>query len=93
MWVIWSSGVRDDTLEVVGTSFSFTKEKVKGQEIENWLATKLSPRVDFTAFEFTQAGKAIVIIKVDAAPNTPVAFDGIEYVRVGSYTKKTKTPS
>ena len=84
-------GVRDDTLAVVGTNFSFTREKVKGQEIENWLAVKLSPRVDFTAFEFTHAGKAIVIIKVYAALNTPVAFDGIEYVRVGSYTKKLKS--
>lgn len=77
-------GVCDDTLEIVGTSFSFTKKKVQGQEIENWLAVNLSPRIDFTAFEFTHEGKAIVIIKIDAAPNRPVAFMGKEYVRVGS---------
>ena len=83
-------GVSDGTLEIAGTNFSFTKTRVRGQEIENWLAVNLSPRIDFSAFEFTHEGKAIVIIRVDSAPNIPVAFKGVESVRVGSYKKKLK---
>ena len=83
-------GVSDGTLEIAGTNFSFTKTRVHGQEIKNWLAVNLSPRIDFSAFEFTHEGKAIVIIRVDSAPNIPVAFKGVESVRVGSYKKKLK---
>ena len=83
-------GVHDKTLEVVGTKFSFHQKKVGNEELENWLATQLSPRVDFQGFEFSYDGKNVVIIRVEAASDTPVAFRDVEFIRIGSYTKKLK---
>ena len=83
-------GIHDKTLEVVGTTFSFFKEKISGQEMENWLATQLNPRVDLQGFEFIYKEKNIVMIKIEAVSDIPVAFKGIEYIRIGSYTKKLK---
>ena len=83
-------GINDKTLEVVGTDFSVSKEKVGNEEIENWLATQLSPRVDFKTIEFVYDDKRVVAIRVEPARDIPIAFRGVEYVRVGSYTKKLK---
>lgn len=80
-------GVEDESRKIIGTSF-FPKSTKKGnQELENWLATQLNPRVDFGIMEFEYEGKAISVFRVEATRNMPVSFRGTPYIRIGSYKK------
>jgi len=81
-------GIENKTHAVKGTSFRPRKTKIGNEELENWLARLLTPRIDFKIIEFNYEEHAVVIIKIDPAQNTPVKFKGIEYIRVGSYKKK-----
>lgn len=83
-------GVRDSDLVVEGTSFRPSQTKIGNQELENWLATQLEPRIDFSILEFEYDGKSVSIFKVDAARSGPVAFRGREFIRVGTYKKPLK---
>ncbi len=83
-------GIENETHEITGTDFQPKKRKVKNQELENWLATQLEPRVDFIIFEFEHKGKRIVIFQVDATLNTPVKFKGQAWIRIGTYLKPLK---
>jgi len=83
-------GVEDKTHKILGTSFQPRREKIGAQELENWLATQLEPRIDFKIFEFTAQKNNIVLFQISAADNRPVSFRGIAYIRVGSYKKKLK---
>lgn len=85
-YMIW--GVDDSTHEVVGTTVRLKHEKKGNQEIENWLRFLLSKNADFS-FESTDIeGKHVEIIVISKAMNLPVMFEKIDYIRVGSYTKK-----
>jgi ATP-dependent DNA helicase RecG len=86
--IVW--GVEDRTHRVLGTTFKPRQEKIGNQELENWLATQLSPRIDFRIYEFTYQGHPLVLFEIPHAWHTPVAFRGVEYIRVGSYRKKLK---
>lgn len=81
-------GVENKTHAVKGTTFKPKKKKVGNEELENWLARLLSPRIDFKVFEFEYEGHPIVIFKIDPTHNTPVRFNGTEYIRIGSYKKR-----
>lgn len=88
-YIVW--GVEDGTHAVVGTSFRPRREKIGNEELENWLARGLSPRMDFTIHEFTTDDrKPVVLFDVQAANTTPVAFNGTEYIRVGTLKKRLK---
>jgi predicted HTH transcriptional regulator len=80
----------DDTLKIVGTEFDPSFEKVGNQEIENWIATQLTPRIDFQFYKFQFEQKNIVLFKINSTFNTPVEFKGEPYIRVGTYKKKLK---
>ena len=87
-YLIW--GINDGTHEIEGTTFCPKKEKRGNEEIENWLAGGLKPRVDFKFIEVdTDKGK-VVVMEVPAAVNKPTSFKDVEYIRVGSYKKKLK---
>jgi len=81
-------GMTDKVHSIVGTTFNPKTEKIGNQEIENWIATQLSPRIDFTINEIMVNEKRIVLFVIDSAGNTPVKFKGTAYIRVGSYKKK-----
>ena len=40
-YLIW--GIDDKSHEIIGTKFKPKQEKIRGQELENWLATQLEP--------------------------------------------------
>lgn len=86
-------GVSDDTHEIVGTTFKPSLQKHKNQEIESWLLQKLQPKIYFQFHEFL-AGEnedlTVVILAIQPATHNPVQFEGVEYIRVGSYNKKLK---
>jgi ATP-dependent DNA helicase RecG len=78
-------GVNDESHEIVGTTFKPKEYKIGNQELENWLSTQLTPRIDFRIHEFQYEQKNMVIFEINAAFNTPVAFKGNFFIRVGSY--------
>ena len=81
-------GMNDKTHAIVGTTFNPKHEKIGNEEIENWIATQLSPRIDFMIHETTINEKRIVLFILDSAGNMPVKFKGTAWIRVGSYKKK-----
>jgi predicted HTH transcriptional regulator len=81
-------GVEDATHKLVGTDFYPLKTKIGNQELENWLATQLNPRIDFNISDFDVDGKHFAIFCVSATRNTPVSFRGEYYIRIGSYKKR-----
>lgn len=85
-------GVEDETHEIIGTGFKPSTQKHKQQEIESWLLQKISPKIHFRFYEFIagEDDKPVVILEIQPAAANPVQFDGIEYIRVGSYKKKLK---
>ena len=83
-------GIVNNTHNIVGTSFKPLKKKIGNQELENWLATQLEPKIDFKILEFEINEKSLALFQIDATINTPVKFKGEAYIRVGSYKKKLK---
>ena len=81
-------GLDNDTHQIKGTGFNPKITKVGNEELENWVATQLRPRIDFSFQEISYPEGRVVIMIIDSAGNTPVKFKGIEYIRVGSYKKK-----
>lgn len=85
-YVVW--GVDDATTDLVGTTFAPSTARVKQQELESWLLQKLEPKLNFLFAEVAIDDKQLVILTIDTAQHRPVKFDGIEYIRIGSYKKK-----
>ncbi|MAL19391.1 MAG: transcriptional regulator [Balneola sp.] len=81
-------GIEDGTHDIVGTDFHPKNTKIGNQELENWLATQLYPKIDFKIYEFDYEGKSISIFQIDATRNQPVRFRHDKFIRVGSYKKK-----
>ena len=80
-------GIEDGTHRLVGTDFRPLIEKKGNQELENWIATQLNPRIDFNMFEFDYEGNHFALFRIEATRNTPVSFRGETYIRIGSYKK------
>ncbi len=81
-------GIDDSTHRVVGTTFSVNKKGKGNEDLIPWLTRLLSPRIHFECYEVNHTDGRVVIIRVNAALNSPVSFDGESYVRIGSYKKK-----
>src|SRR5262249_6889072 len=84
-FIVW--GVENETHRILGTSFRPREAKVAGEELENYLARKLNPRINFRVHEVVLDELTLVVFEIPAASHQPVAFDGERYIRVGSYTK------
>lgn len=89
-YLIWGVAERDDGYDVVGTTFRPSRAKKGNEELENWLLRLLSPRIHFRFVELEADGKPVSMVEIPRATHRPVQFQGIEYVRVGSYKKKLK---
>lgn len=87
-YIFW--GIEDASHKVVGTSFSPRQQKIGNEALENWLLTRLEPRINIQIHEVTVEEKPIVVFEIDAASNVPVRFSGIDYIRIGSYKKKLR---
>lgn len=58
------------------------------EEWENWLRYLLSKNADFEFYGTDIDDKHVELIRIHKALNEPVAFQKIDYIRSGSYTKK-----
>ncbi len=85
-YILW--GVEDGTRRIIGTAFRPYQKKVGNEELENWLLTQLDPRVLVNIHEGMVNGNPVAIFEVQPAPNRPVRFKGVAYIRIGSYKKK-----
>jgi predicted HTH transcriptional regulator len=81
-YLVW--GIDDGSHDIIGTKFKPKREKIKGQELENWLAVNLKPRINFKIHEFTCESKDIVLFEIPKASYAPIAFLSVEYIRVGT---------
>ena len=75
-------GLDNDTHKIVGTSFNPKEVKIGNQELENWIATQLSPRIDFSFREVLFPEGRVVVMLIDSAGNMPVKFKGLAWIRV-----------
>lgn len=87
-YLVW--GVRDGDHQVVGTDFDPAAARVGEEELENWLLRALAPKIHFRFFPAQVDGLAVVILEVERAFRQPVQFQGLEFIRVGSYKKRLK---
>lgn len=87
-YLVW--GVDDKTHAVVGTTVSPRSEKIGNQELESWLLQLLTPKLEFWFHDVTVEGKPVVVLEIERATRQPVQFQGVEYIRVGSYKKQLK---
>lgn len=81
-------GLDNDTHQIIGTKFNPKTKKIGNEELENWIAQGLSPRIDFSFQEVSFPEGRVVIMLVDSAGNTPVKFRGEAWIRFGTYKKK-----
>lgn len=85
-YFIW--GIDDESHDIVGTTFDLSVAKKGNQELENWLRSMLSANVDFEFENVVIDGYSVGVMTIQCAMSTPVNFKKVEYIRVGSYTKK-----
>jgi len=85
-FLVW--GIEDETHAILGTTFNPHTKKRGGELLEGWLAHKVTPRMDLGFHTGTVRGERVVVLEIPAAMHTPTRFSGVEYVRVGSSTRK-----
>ena len=87
-YMLW--GIENETHAITGTDFLPATEKRGNEPIETWLLKLLNPRIDFRFYEVMVNGQRIVLLEIDPASHRPVAFDGVEFIRIGSTKRKLK---
>jgi predicted HTH transcriptional regulator len=87
-FILW--GIEDGSHNFLGTTFQPKQTKKGNEELENWLLRLLTPRIDIRIHEGDVSGKHVVLLEIQPASHQPVAFSGVEYIRVGTYSKKLK---
>jgi len=87
-YLVW--GITNETHEVVGTAFHPGTAKKGNEDLESWLLSLLSPRIDFRFWSVEVKDKNVVLLEIPRASSRPVQFQGRELIRVGSYRKPLK---
>ena len=85
-YMLW--GIDDNTHDIIGTSYNLQTLKKGDQEIENWLRSLLSRNADFEFYSVQMNDVEVGVLKIYKATNQPVTFEKVDYIRIGSYTKK-----
>jgi len=81
-------GIKDKTIDIVGTDFDPDREKEGNMPIINWLNQHIEPRSGFEFYRCTVYGKKLVILKIPAVSDRPIQFKKVKYIRVGEVTRK-----
>jgi len=85
-YMIW--GIDNNTHEIVGTAFNQYSKFNGNQEFESWLRNLLTKNAEFEFHSLKMNDKDIVLLVIHRAANQTVMFKKVDYIRVGSYTKK-----
>ena len=87
-YMLW--GIENGTHDVVGTRFSPAAKRKGNEPLESWLLRLLNPRVAFRFHEVLVNEHRVILLEIEPARRYPVAFSGVEFIRVGSVKKKLK---
>ena len=85
-YILW--GVRDADHSITGTTFIPEKQMQQGQLLEFWLAQRLQPGVAFVFKPIDYQGERLVLLEIPAAATSPVEFERMAYIRIGSTTPR-----
>lgn len=85
-YMVW--GIEDKTHEIVGTEKNLQNLKKGEQELENWLRSLLTKNADFEYHNIIVNDKNVGVLIIYRAAYQTVMFQKVDYIRVGSYTKK-----
>lgn len=85
-YMVW--GIHDKTHEIIGTDYNLQTLKKGNQELENWLRSLLSDNADFEFHTVQMNNINVGLLIIYKAINHTVMFEKIDYIRIGSYTKK-----
>jgi predicted HTH transcriptional regulator len=85
-YVLW--GVRDGDHGVVSTAFEPSGQLHQGQPLELWLAQRLQPGIAFAFKPVDYAGTRLMLLEIPAAAASPVEFERMAYIRIGSATPR-----
>lgn len=85
-YMLW--GIDDSTHEIVGTDYNLQTLKKGNQELENWLRSLMSKNTDFEFHSVSMNNKTVGVLIIYRAANQTVTFEKVDYIRIGSYTKK-----
>ena len=85
-YMLW--GIDDMTHEIIGTDYNLQTLKKGNQELENWLRYLLSKNADFEFHNVRMNDKNVGVLIIYRAASQTVTFEKVDYIRVGSYTKK-----
>lgn len=80
-------GIDDLSKSITGTTFKPSLHKVGNNEFENWLMQMLSPKIDFRIHELFIGDKCVALFEIPAASTQPVAFQNIDFIRIGSVSR------
>ncbi len=87
-YMLW--GIENHAHSIAGTAFSPGTAKKGNEPLETWLLRLLHPRIDFRFHEVVTDAGRVVLLEIDRASRQPVSFRGVEFIRVGSTTRKLK---
>lgn len=83
-------GVADATRDRIGTTIRLKSWKVKGENFEQWVNRQIEPRINIELVDFEHEGKKFGMVVIEPSYHRPVAFAGVEYIRVGENKKRLK---
>lgn len=87
-YLVW--GIEASTHNILGTDFQPKSKKIGNEELESWLLHLLTPKINFSFYEINTEQGRVILLEIERAFRHPVQFKGVEYVRIGSYTKPLK---
>ncbi len=87
-YVVW--GIKDVTLDLVGTRFRPLDARKGNEPLANWLMRSILPQIDLQFFQADVEGVPIVLLKIPKAPTQPVRFGNEAFIRIDSQKRKLK---
>ena len=90
-YMIW--GIDDKSHDIVGTDQDQYSKLVGNQELESWLRNLISKNAEFEFHKIEMKdkkgdNKSLIVLIIHKASLQTVTFKKVDYIRVGSYTKK-----
>ncbi|MGY6649354.1 ATP-binding protein [Wenyingzhuangia sp. IMCC45574] len=85
-YVIW--GIEDKTKKIIGTNFDPDNKKYNNQVFLMWLSQMLTPKIAIKFKKVKHPKGNLVLLEIPATHSTPVEFNKIAYLRIGSATPR-----
>jgi ATP-dependent DNA helicase RecG len=87
-FIVW--GIENKTKKKLGTTVRLTEIKKGNENLENWLAHVIDPRLMMELLDFEEDGKLFSILSFEPTYTRPVKFLGTEYIRIGENVRPLK---